>query len=616
MGKAQADRSSDSPRRRSSGFSQAAWQMHFDDRLATVLRQPATGDVIARVQFRQLLDLLGTLPAEERSARVDLAYARLSRLSREIGAAERAQMLREAGLRLRNPRLLAQLADAEPPVAGAAIATAQLSEEQWLDLIPALPVRARGILRHRRDLGARVEERLERLGIRDRALPPAPVSQASHATAELPPEAENEPFELTEEAPEEEPAVLDPAIAARATSGATSGIGAIVRRIEEFRKEREPGEASVAAANDLADAPRLPLGDLDGEAPRPSQALSFDFASDPTGRITWATRELAAMLMGMRLGSTDPDEAIASSRRFALRQKRRMPVDGEVVSITGAPAVSGRWHIDAVPQFDSVTGQFTGYLGKARRPSPAPHRSVGTGQSEQDRTRQVLHELKTPANAIQMGAEVIQQQLYGPTPHEYRALAAAINSDIARILAGFEELDRIVRLETDALQLSDGNADLAATLASVVSRLQAHTAPRQSGFTLELAQETLPVAVEPGELEQTVWRLLAALAGAAAPGEFLRLRAGLAESEAEVLVDLPESLARLDDTALFEARADGQRQSIGGGMFGLGFTLRLAAAEAGAAGGALVRLGPAMRLSLPGLTEAAANLSQSSGELS
>ena len=33
--------------------------MHFDDRLATVLRHRAAGEAAARTQFRQLLDLLG-----------------------------------------------------------------------------------------------------------------------------------------------------------------------------------------------------------------------------------------------------------------------------------------------------------------------------------------------------------------------------------------------------------------------------------------------------------------------------------------------------------------------------------------------------------------------------
>ena len=36
--------------------------MYFDDRLATVLRARAGSERAARTQFRQLVDLLGTLP--------------------------------------------------------------------------------------------------------------------------------------------------------------------------------------------------------------------------------------------------------------------------------------------------------------------------------------------------------------------------------------------------------------------------------------------------------------------------------------------------------------------------------------------------------------------------
>ena len=57
--------------------------MHFDDRLATVLRQPATGEVIARIQYRQLLDRLGTLPVDAGGEQVDQAYLRLTALAGE-----------------------------------------------------------------------------------------------------------------------------------------------------------------------------------------------------------------------------------------------------------------------------------------------------------------------------------------------------------------------------------------------------------------------------------------------------------------------------------------------------------------------------------------------------
>jgi signal transduction histidine kinase len=83
----------------------------------------------------------------------------------------------------------------------------------------------------------------------------------------------------------------------------------------------------------------------------------------------------------------------------------------------------------------------------------------------------LLHELRTPVNAIQGFAEVIQQQLFGPTPHEYRALAAVVAADSAVMLAGFEELDRYARLDSGTLSLASGECDLAAALDALVSRM-------------------------------------------------------------------------------------------------------------------------------------------------
>lgn len=58
--------------------------MYFDDRLATVLRTGIGGDRALRTQFRQLLDLLGTLPDGADGPLVDAAFARLALLSKEL----------------------------------------------------------------------------------------------------------------------------------------------------------------------------------------------------------------------------------------------------------------------------------------------------------------------------------------------------------------------------------------------------------------------------------------------------------------------------------------------------------------------------------------------------
>ncbi|HUD27529.1 MAG TPA: sensor histidine kinase [Novosphingobium sp.] len=607
--------------------------MHFDDRLATVLRLPPSGDGLARVQFRQLVDILGRAPESAGfSETMEAGYARLEALGRQIPTADRARLLRQPLQPMTSPRLLAWLAEGEPDVACAAIRAARLDDAAWLALIPSLPVRARGILRHRRDLPPAVEALLDRLGVHDRALPAGPMEPDPEAPLPETPRASfNAPtgnIAVDQDMSDDVLELLDMAdnppaptslsewakaraaqqqkdlhlkvVAEAASAPSEAGIGAIVRRIEEFRKAREamgPPESGI-------DAPRLPLGDTAPATVR--LALAIDFATDLQGRIAWVDGPYAPSVTGLDIAGAQDDSAhdAGSATDLAAAIRSRLPLRAARIRITGAPAVSGAWQVDAIARFDA--GSFAGYVGRLRRPAAAPVAppAPAADHAEAERMREVLHELRTPANAIQVAAEIIQQQLYGPAPHEYRALAAAIAGDCAHILAGFEELDRLVKLETGALALDEGTCDLARILAQTVVRLRVWTEPRGSGFALasDLSAASLPVRVARPEVERLVWRLFAALAGSTAPGEALELSWSVRGGAAELVVALPAVLAEREPAALFDAIAGERGQSLATGMFGIGFTLRLATAEAAAAGGILHRSGNALHLALPALT--------------
>ncbi len=547
--------------------------MHFDDRLATVLRQSAGGGATARIQYKQLLDLLGTLPVEAQGPAIDAACKRLGELKQAIGASERAAMLRDPGLRLRNPRLVSLLAADEPAVAAAAIERAQLREEEWIDLAPALPLGALSLVRQRRDLGPRAANLFDRLGMAARGLPPAGAAaapQAGHAPGE-------------------------PVPGAFAPSAKGGAFGEIVKRIEDFRKARKTGD-SLAASNL---SPQLPLSD-DSEI-RPAPRLrAFDFATDSGGCIVWSDPGMAPMAVGLRLAAHD-----AGGSGLAEKLRLRQPVSGAVVDIAGSPAIAGIWLIDAAPGFDPQDGRFTGHAGRMRRPdaAPADAAQAGAGDNEADRMRQVLHELRTPVSAIQGFAEVIQQQLFGPAPHEYRALAASIAADAARMLAGFEELDRLARLEGGRAELDAGSCDFGDVLAGAVAHLRHFTESRGSGFRLSAGEQAnLTVPVARAEAERLAWRLLATLAGAANPGEVLELSVSEGGEDFGLTLQLPASLAAQAEGELMNALAGQPPKALSAGMFGTGFSLRLAAAEARAAGGSLAHRGQSLELRLPRLT--------------
>ena len=560
--------------------------MHFDDRLATVLRSRVSGPATARIQFRQLLDLLGTLPVDAQGEQVDAACDRLGELGNALPSSERAAMLRDVGLRLRSPRLVALLANGESAVAAAAIERAQLDEDEWIDLAPALPVTARGMVRQRGDLGPRAEALFDRLGMTVPGLPPV------------------EALEI---------AALDQPSSAAPAQEKPSAIGAIVQRIEDFRKARAPGEGQGPGG----EAPHLPFGDgaIERQAPR---LRAFDFATDSEGAIVWSDPGIAPMATGLRLTSAETSSPPAARAALVLALRQHQPIRAMRFEISGAPAISGRWQIDATPCFDPRSGAYIGHAGRMRRPAPATLAMPASApESDSDRVRQLLHELRTPVNAIQGFAEVIQQQLFGPAPHEYRALAAAIAGDAAHLLAGFEELERLARLEGGRSELTQDGCDLAAVAAATVAQLRPFTDPRSGGFAVDFAsQMPLAVALGQADAERLIWRLLATLAGAASPGEVIALGGLSLGSMVKLNLQLPAALAALEHGQLMVATASAAPRALMAGMFGTGFSLRLAAAEANAAGGKLQHVGKALQLSLPGLTAAEPDHSKEGGKRS
>lgn len=532
--------------------------MLFDDRLATVLRFPAQSELAARTQYRQLLDLLGSMPADAPAELTESAYARLGDLADELPAATQSTILRSPGLRLRNPKLVAWLAQSEPQAAAAAMATAQLTDGDWVELIPRLSLTARGFLRHRRELPPGARAVLDRLGVKDLVLP------------------QPEGIEAETTARNEDP-----------------GIGALVRRIEAFQQAKRKGPT----------APRLPLGDgreFDHEQFRHSRA--FDFSTDAQGVITWADPAMAPMVVGLALGPARPGALAVIDDVGARTMIRRLPLRGASLILDGTAEVAGEWRIDAAPVFTPEEGRFAGYNGRMRRPLPPPTLAPAKPAASGDRMRQLLHELRTPANAIQGFAEMIQQQMFGTTPNEYRALAAAVAVDAARIMAGFDEIDRLARLESGALEFGSGECDLREVVSQLLRRLDSVLRQRSARIEMETEGGDFMVGLDRADALQLVWRLLATLAGALAPGEIIDLTLDGNADEVAMLIDIPGSM--MGEADMFAATATAQPRAVSAGMFGSGFTLRLARAEARAAGGELGRREDRLQLVLPSLTNA------------
>ncbi len=564
--------------------------MFFDDRLATVLRHRATSERGARTQFRQLLDLLGNRKHGRDDSLLAAAWLRLGALGEQIPADERARIIHEPSWRFRNVQLAAHLAEDEPQVASAALQRAELTEVEWTALIPRMPIRARGLLRNRRDLPDDAQRLLDQLGIHDRGLP-QPVVEADTVEDDQIIELEVEAPPLPDAGPK--PGAEPPAAPMRHRPSVATGsdeksvIAATIERIAQFRRDH-----AAPSTDDLS--PRLPLGEKTSEPHH--DVTGFAFESDAQGRVIWADASVAPMIIGQRL--TDPRYLDKGSPAdpIATAFGQQQPIERAARVLEGAEAIRGEWIVDAHPRFSRSGGRFHGYVGRFRRPFD-PSRASGA-QTEADRLRQLLHELRTPVNAVQGFAELIHQQLYGPVPNAYRALAATIAGDAASILAGLDELERLAKLEGGVQSLGGGNTDLISLTKRMTDQLSHVLAPRMAGIEITATKaRSAWVEIDPDEAEALIWRMLATLAGSTNTGELLLAQIETDADQATFWCQIPAQLIAEDD--VFAAEVKPTTHDISAGLFGAGFSLRLAGAEAAGAGGSLVQDEERLVLSLP-----------------
>ena len=87
------------------------------------------------------------------------------------------------------------------------------------------------------------------------------------------------------------------------------------------------------------------------------------------------------------------------------------------MTVAGEGPVAGEWKISGVPAFDPTDGRFAGYRGVALRETPPPPARSGSAAdmlADPDSLRELVHEIKTPLNAIIGFAEIIEGQYLGP----------------------------------------------------------------------------------------------------------------------------------------------------------------------------------------------------------
>ncbi len=527
--------------------------------IATVLAQPARGAAEDVARWRQLVDLLAQRRGAGAGDSAERAFAWLEEHRAEVGLLVRQQAAQTLAWRRIEPRLLRFFADDHPSVAQPLVSTCRLDAAEWLALLPLLNPTARGLLRHRRDLPADVEQALEAFGKTDFQLGSPEGAGSPAAAPGLSPGAEKGDAQIRE----------------------------LVARIEAYRRQKEAAGA-----------------ELQHEAPPEAEpADGFRWECGPDGIIIWVHGAPRGPLVGQSIASIAERGQFGVDGQAAGAFEKRSPFRDARFSVAGEGAAAGDWRISGVPFFEPHRGHFLGYRGSARRPRlDEVARSAGEAQGDgvfgtrlpADSLRQLIHELRTPLNAILGFAEMIDGQYMGPAADQYRTRAADIVEQARRLLTAVDDLDTAARIETSRLDLGGADAasvDAVALLCRLHDSYERVAGQRRATIAIEIARNLPPARVEPAAAERMFSRLLAATVGLAREGETIGASMRVAGHGGERMlclsIDRPRAIDGLEERALLDPGYSPDGDWPAAPVLGLGFSLRLVRNLAEAVGGGL-----------------------------
>jgi hypothetical protein len=346
-------------------------------------------------------------------------------------------------------------------------------------------------------------------------------------------------------------------------------ISEVVARIERLRSSRAQPTPPVEAP------PRAP--------DYPVPAL-FRWECGAGGAIEWVEGAPRGPLIGRSIATADLDEGVDDcvERAFVIRA----PFRDCLLELGSDGLMAGEWQISGAPAFAPGDGRFIGYRGIARKgqpePEPLPPRADFL-PSGHDALREMIHEIKTPLNAIIGFAEIIDGQYFGPAHRRYRERAAEIVSNARSLLEAAEDLDFVARLQSARASLSEGT-DLATFLPPFAESLLARAAALGVELRFDTGEIIGTCRLEPELTERLLRRFTDAILAATAPGEALTVRVRRFDDRVGIGMTRPHStiLAAKEDLLDPEFTIGADRA-----LLGLGFSLRLINGLVGIAGGGL-----------------------------
>jgi hypothetical protein len=469
--------------------------VRFDDRLLTVLNQPAGDRHDRAVRWRQLVDLVARAGSNAASPTVQQALESIRADAANVDEALRAAAARAVAALPLPLGLLEYFASERLSVAAPVLAAATLDPVQWRAIIAAADEETRRFV------------------------------EALHPELQADARAD-----LTD-------SLVEPAAEESARPKAPS-LHEVVERVERRRRSRAAIRRGGGSAANGQGCPGL-----------------FRWECGPGGEIAWVDgaprgavigRSIARAVEGDRL---DPEVV----RAFTVRA----PFRDATLSLAGDGPLAGEWKISGVPAFEPADGRFAGYRGIALREQDEPsHSDEQAGlPADPDSLRELVHEIKTPLNAIIGFAEIIEGQYLGPADQPYRERAHEIVRQARLLVTAIDDLDFAAKVNSSAT-----GEPRRVNLGELTERLTPVLRELARGRDVELdASRTTrdtTAAAEPELADRLVFRMCSAVIEQASAGERLRLTVESAGDQVRVSITRPASVRALSEEQLLGSQAD------------------------------------------------------------
>ena len=621
--------------RRSAASIRRIERLRFDDSLKTILSADATTGFGAQSAWRQLVDLAG----RRRLSDLPAAIGRLGMLRGSVPAAVRAASGRALAFAHPPALLVGFFAEDDLAIAAPVLRTAILDADDWVALLPRLSPAGRSVLRHRRDLPVAVVRALESFGSTDfvihHQIDPATMPAIAPAPDAPPPDSSATSGDMAAPSSTETPTTPEapttpeiPAATATPANDIAPGsapprpdaplsetsfvpLGTVARglpvvaealRRQEAASPPSPGPNGFVISDLVAriDAfNRTRPEPVAGAPAAPSPAEGFRFETDAAGVIRWVQGIGRAVLIGVDLGHASPHGPVRIDAAAGGALRRRADFSEARLEIGGDGDAAGSWRLSGIATFEPRSGRFSGFRGIGRRPrrDQSATRPAAVSAGGADSLRQLVHELRTPTNAIAGFAELIGSELLGPVPLAYRDRAQSIHAQATDLIGAIEDLDTAARIESGALDLRPTMIALAPLMARVVADLAPLAAIRSVTLVIEPATAAVQVIGDDRAVERLLSRLTAALVAAGGKGESIAIATTPDEAAVAIRFDRPRALGMVDDATLLSLDGDGD--TIGAPLLGTGFALRLARNLATELGGGLSIAADHLTLRLP-----------------